>query len=295
MGGGGGVRFVVFKEEGVIRLGALAGDVVFAEDGGSGSADLASLVGAGLEAMRERHGRILAGREVDAAEVEYLPPIPAPGKILCVGLNYREHARERGSEPLAYPAFFARFRSSLVGHRGPIVRPAVSEALDYEGELVAVVGKPGRNIARERALEHVAGYSIFNDASVRDYQYKSPQWTIGKNFDGTGGCGPAFVTADELPPGAKGLRLETRLNGAVMQSASTADMMFDVATLVSLVSDAMRLEPGDLIVTGTPSGVGFARDPKVFLKPGDVCEVEIEGIGVLQNPVVQQGVGPAAG
>ncbi len=286
------MRFVVFRQRGVISLGALEGRRLFAaaEAEGGGPADIAWLLRAGPEALRERHGRIVSGREVEGSEVEYLPPFPAPGKIVCVGLNYRDHAAERGFQAPAYPAFFARFGSSLVGHRAPIVRPAVSEALDYEGELVAVIGKPGRNIAKERALEHVAGYSIFNDASVRDYQYKSPQWTIGKNFDGTGGSGPMFVTADELPPGAKGLRIETRLNGTVMQRASTADMIFDVGTLVSLVSDAMLLGPGDLIVTGTPGGVGFARDPKVFMKPGDVCEVEIEGIGVLMNPVVEQGI-----
>ena len=203
-------------------------------------------------------------------------------------MNYKDHAAESGFEAPKYPALFGRFPSSLIGHGAPIVRPRVSDQLDYEGELVAIIGKPGRNIPKERALEHVAGYSIFNDASIRDYQFKSAQWMIGKNFDSTGAFGPVFVSADELEAGAKGLRLKTRLNGTELQNASTTDMIFDVATQVSLLSDAMLLKPGDVIVTGTPSGVGLAHDPKIFMKPGDLCEVEIEGIGLLSNPVVQQ-------
>jgi 2-keto-4-pentenoate hydratase/2-oxohepta-3-ene-1,7-dioic acid hydratase in catechol pathway len=161
----------------------------------------------------------------------------------------------------------------------------VSTQLDFEGEMVAVIGKSGRHIRKEDALSHVAGYSIFNDASIRDYQFKSAQWTIGKNFDHTGAFGPEFVTADALPPGASGLRLQTRLNGAVVQEASTASMIFDVATLVALLSEAVCLQPGDVIVTGTPSGVGLARKPPLFMKAGDVCEVEIEGLGILRNPI----------
>ena len=154
--------------------------------------------------------------------------------------------------------------------------------------MVAVIGKAGRAIPEDQALDHVAGYSIFNDGSIRDYQLRTTQWTIGKNFDATGGFGPAFVTADALPAGATGLKLETRLNGKVMQSASTSDLIFDVARLVSLLSIGMTLEPGDLIVTGTPAGVGFARNPKVLMQPGDVCEIEIDGIGVLRNPIVAE-------
>jgi acylpyruvate hydrolase len=168
------------------------------------------------------------------------------------------------------------------------VRPHASDQLDYEAELVAIVGRRARHVPRERALEYVAGYSMFNDGSVREYQYKSPQWTVGKNFDSTGGFGPVFVTADELPPGGKGLRIEMRVNGTVRQSASTAEMIFDVATLLATLSQAMTLEPGDVLVTGTPSGVGKARTPPLFLKPGDVCEVSIERIGTLRNPVVQE-------
>lgn len=250
--------------------------------------DLQSLLSRGSGAIRDAHDRLLSGPRIDLGEVRFLPPIRRPGKIICVGLNYRDHAAESGFDTSDYPTLFARFTSSLVGHNTPIVRPKVSDQLDYEGELVAVIGKRGRHISREGALAHIAGYSIFNDASVRDYQFKTTQWTMGKNFDATGAFGPVFVTADELPSGAKGLRLETRLNGTVVQSASTIDMIFDVSALVSIISEAITLEPGDIIVTGTPSGVGVARNPKLFMKPGDVCEVEIEGIGTLTNHIVAE-------
>jgi 2-keto-4-pentenoate hydratase/2-oxohepta-3-ene-1,7-dioic acid hydratase in catechol pathway len=164
----------------------------------------------------------------------------------------------------------------------------VSTQFDYEGELVAVVGRGGRHISREAALDHICGYSIFNDASVRDFQMKTPQWTVGKNFDGTGAFGPAFVTADELPRGAAGLSLQTRLNGKVMQSASTTQMIFDVVTTVALITEALTLEAGDVLVMGTPSGIGMARTPQIFMKAGDVCEIEIEGLGILRNPIADE-------
>jgi acylpyruvate hydrolase len=192
-----------------------------------------------------------------------------------------------------YPTLFARFSSSLIAHGEPIVRPRISDNLDYEGELLAVIGKGGRCIPRAAALSHVCGYSIFNDGSIRDFQLRTPQWTVGKNFDNTGPFGPVFVSADELPPGAHGLKIETRLNGRMMQSATTADLIFDVATLVALISEAMTLEPGDLIITGTPAGVGAARKPPVFMRAGDVCEVEIEGIGILRNPIADEAAATA--
>ena len=175
-----------------------------------------------------------------------------------------------------------------VGQGAPVVRPKVSDKFDYEGELVAVIGEGGRHISKDKALDHVAGYSIFNDVSVRDYQFKSPQWTVGKNFDGTGPFGPVFVTADELPAGARGLRIQTRLNGQIMQDANTNDMVFDLETLIATISEAITLESGDVLVTGTPSGVGQSRKPPVFMKAGDRIEVEIEKIGVLSNPVVDE-------
>ncbi len=283
------MKFILYRRNGEVALGALRGTTLFGPKAGSTQpADLQTLLAAGTDALKNAYDGLLKGEEVDTSEIEYLPPFPFPEKIICVGLNYKDHAAESGFEVPKYPALFGRFPSSLIGHGAPIVRPKVSEQLDYEGELVAIVGKAGRNIPKERALEHVAGYSIFNDGSIRDYQFKSAQWTVGKNFDSTGAFGPVFVTADELEPGAKGLRLTTRLNGMELQSASTSDMIFDVATQISLLSDAMLLKPGDVFVTGTPSGIGLARDPKIFMKPGDVCEVEIEGIGLLSNPIVAQ-------
>lgn len=232
------------------------------------------------------------GRVLDEPAISYLPPLTAPSKIICVGINYWDHAQENKLETPAHPTFFARFTSSLIGHQQPILRPMVSEQLDYEGELAVIIGKPGKHIVKERALEHVAGYSIFNDASVRDYQSRGRQWTLGKNFDATGPFGPDFVTADELPAGGKGLRLTTRLNGASVQSSNTDKLIFDVATLIASLSEAMTLETGDVIVTGTPGGIGFFRDPKLFMKQGDICEIEIEGIGTLRNPIENETPAP---
>ncbi|WP_084399061.1 fumarylacetoacetate hydrolase family protein [Henriciella aquimarina] len=222
------------------------------------------------------------------AGIDYLPPFMACSKAIAVGLNYVDHAAEADFEPPAYPVLFNRYPSSWVGHKHPLIRPKVSDMFDYEGELVIVIGKAGRHITKADALDHVAGYSIFNDGSIRDYQMKSGQWLMGKNFDQSGSFGPAFVTADELPLGASGLHIETRLNGEVMQSASTDQMIFDVPTLIACISEAFTLRPGDIIISGTPAGVGVARDPKVFMKPGDVCEVEIEGLGVLSNTVADE-------
>ena len=220
--------------------------------------------------------------------VSYLPPV-APSKAIAVGLNYVDHAAESPyKDAPKYPVLFHRFPQSWVAHGEPLVRPHVSQQFDYEGEMVVVIGKAGRYVAKARALDHVAGYSIFNDGSIRDYQFKSTQWMMGKNFDATGAFGPEFVTADELPAGAAGLQLRTRLNGRVLQDANTRDMIFDVATLVTVCSEAMTLLPGDIIISGTPAGVGFARKPPIWMKAGDVCEVEIEGIGVLRNSVVDE-------
>lgn len=232
-------------------------------------------------------GRSLASAPaLEPTEIEFLPPLRRPSKILCVGLNYRDHSKETGLKLPDYPAIFTRFPSCLIGHGQPLVKPAVSDQFDYEGELVAVLGKRARRVSRETALDYVAAYSIFNESSVRDYQMRTSQWTVGKNFDGTGAFGPTLTTVDEVPAGARGLRLITRLNGVVVQDGTTSDMVFDVADLISLLSQVMTLEAGDILVTGTPSGVGMARTPPLYMKSGDVCEVEIEGIGVLRNPVV---------
>ena len=222
---------------------------------------------------------------IDLNAVRLLPPVPAPPKILCVGLNYDDHLEETGLKKPDYPEIFARFASSLIAHQEPIRRPRESIALDYEAELAVVIGKPGRRIPQEQALDHVAGYSLFNDASVRDFQLRTPQWTMGKNFDATGSFGPWLVTPDAVPPGARGLRIQGRLNGRVMQDARTDQLIFSVPALIEMISVAMSLERGDVIITGTPGGVGAARKPPVFMKPGDIFEVEIERLGVLTNPV----------
>lgn len=225
------------------------------------------------------------GPALDPGSVTFLPPVIVPPKIICVGLNYADHTKESALKQPDYPTLFLRTASSLIGHGAAIERPQCSDSLDYEGELAVVIGSGGRHIKKERALESVFGYSVFNDASVREYQLRTPQWTIGKNFDRTGAFGPYVVTADELPPGAKGLRLETRLNGAVVQSANTSDMLHDVASLIAVVSEAMTLEAGDVIVAGTPAGVGWARQPRLLMRNGDRCEVSIEGVGLLSNPI----------
>ena len=241
----------------------------------------------GLDSARSAAQRAKSRRPLE--NITYLPPIGDPAKAIAVGLNYVDHAAESPyKDAPKYPVLFHRYPQSWVAHGAPLVRPHVSESFDYEGEVVVVIGNPGRYIAKEHALDHVAGYSIFNDGSIRDYQFKSTQWMMGKNFDATGAFGPEFVTADELPAGAAGLQLRTRLNGQELQNANTRDMIFDVATLVNVCSDAMTLFPGDIIISGTPAGVGFARKPPVWMKRGDVCEVEVEGIGLLRNDIVDE-------
>ena len=220
--------------------------------------------------------------------ITFKPPIEKPGKIVCMGLNYADHAKEGGNARPEYPSFFMRGPSSLTAHLSPILRPRVSDKLDYEAELAFVVGKQARHLTLENALECVAGYSIFNDGSIRDYQRKTNQWTIGKNFDQTGAFGPWLVTPDELPLGCDGLNIQSRLNGKVMQNANTKDFLWGVAETIVLISECMTLEPGDVVITGTPAGVGYARTPPVFMKAGDICEIEIESIGVLRNTIVDE-------
>jgi acylpyruvate hydrolase len=218
--------------------------------------------------------------------VELRAPIPRPGKILCLGLNYAAHAKEGGNEVPEHPTVFVRVTTSLVAPGAPVIRPRVSEQLDYEVELVIVIGARCHDVAEDQALAHVFGYTIMNDVSVRDYQRRTSQWTLGKNFDGSGPMGPAIATADELPAGARGLGIRTRLNGELLQDGNTADMVFPVPRIVALLSQVMTLEPGDVIATGTPSGVGHARRPPLWMKPGDVVTCEIDGIGTLSNPIV---------
>ena len=245
---------------------------------------LPELIAQGADLLRV--GRNLGqSPSIDLNAVRLLPPVPVPPKILCVGLNYDDHLEESGLKKPVYPEIFARFATSLIAHQDPIRRPRESTALDYEAELAVVIGKPGRRIPRDQALDHVAGYSLFNDATIRDFQLRTPQWTMGKNFDATGAFGPWLVTPDAVPAGAHGLRIQGRLNGQVMQDSRTDKLIFGVAALIEMISVAMSLERGDVIITGTPGGVGAARKPPVYMRSGDVFDVEIEDIGVLSNVV----------
>lgn len=223
-------------------------------------------------------GNISAGASV-TGEVAPALPVVADARIICIGLNYAEHALEGGREPPAYPGIFFRVDSSLAPAGATVSTGGLSDKLDYEAELLVVMGKGGRHIPEDQALDHVFGYGVFNDISVRDYQQKGAQWTPGKNFDGTGIVGHEIVTPDELPPGAHGLQVRSILNGQVMQDANTDIMIFPVARTIALVSDFMMLRPGDLIATGTPSGVGYARKPPVWMLPGDEIVVEVERVG----------------
>jgi acylpyruvate hydrolase len=249
--------------------------------------DLSTLIMSG-ENLSEIGGRLLGEPVIDVRAVTLRPPVARPPKILCVGLNYEDHLNEVGLKRPEYPEIFARFSTSLIGHGAVIARPPESNKLDYEAELAVVIGRGGRRIAKDAALDHIAGYSIFNDATLRDYQIRTPQWTVGKNFDRTGAFGPWLVTPDALPRGAIGLRIQGRLNGQTVQDSNTSFLIFNVATLIALLSTTMTLEPGDVIITGTPGGVGVSRNPKLFMKPGDVFEAEIEQIGVLSNPVADE-------
>ncbi|MGI9507818.1 MAG: fumarylacetoacetate hydrolase family protein [Geminicoccaceae bacterium] len=224
--------------------------------------------------------------DFDALDVAL--PITNPGKILCLGLNYIDHVNEGIFEKQAYPTIFTRFPSSMVPHNKPVICPSASETLDYEAELALVIGKTSRHLTAENALDAVAGYTCANDGSVRAFQRHTVQWTMGKNFDQTGPLGPVFVTSDELPPGAKGLDIACRLNGETVQSSNTDMMMFPVVETLVYITEGITLEPGDVVLMGTPSGVGHARKPPLWMKDGDVVEVEIEQIGLLRNPVVQE-------
>lgn len=249
---------------------------------------LDDLVASGAKLLTATGKALQSAPVLDGGQVTFLPPLRRSGKLLCIGLNYADHSAEGGFAVPDYPTVFARFNTSLVGHGQPLIKPRSSDQFDYEGEVVAVIGKSGRHIPKASALDHVIGYSLFNDATVRDFQMRTPQWTIGKNFDGTGAFGPYLVTSDALPTGCAGTSLTTRLNGETVQSASTDSLVFNIATLVSILSEAMTLEAGDIIITGTPAGVGFARKPQLFMKAGDVCEVEATGLGVLSNPIADE-------
>jgi 2-keto-4-pentenoate hydratase/2-oxohepta-3-ene-1,7-dioic acid hydratase in catechol pathway len=242
----------------------------------------------------DRRDQIVAAHKptLKLADISYLPVIPRPEKIVCAVRNYLDHHKEAVAHGMdrqltEFPPIFLRVWRSQVGHNQPVIRPRVSTQLDWEGELAVIIGKAGRHIPESEAISHVAGYSIYNDVSVRDYQRHAQQIAAGKNFVGTGPFGPWLVTTDEVPD-PTALKLETRVNGATVQSSDTSLLIFSIARLISYSSDIFDLVPGDVIVTGTPAGVGFTRKPPMFLKAGDVVEVEIEKLGILSNPVIDE-------
>lgn len=249
---------------------------------------LLALGAAGLEAARSAAKSAGESACLPLDAVQWLAPMMRPGKIICLGLNYAAHAAEGGNAAPEYPSFFMRGATSLIGHEANLIRPKVSGNLDFEAELAVIIGTRSRHLTEANALQAVAGYSCFNDGTLRDYQRRTAQWTIGKNFDGTGAFGPWLVPADELPPGAVGLKIESRLNGQVMQSDNTGNMMVPVAKTLCLLTEVLTLEPGDVIIMGTPAGVGYARKPPVWMKAGDRIEIEIEGVGTLANTIADE-------
>jgi len=284
------VKLATFAILGKVSYGAVVGDGIVdlrRHLGESRYPTLKSVLAAGaLDAARAAAERERPDHRL--LDVELRPVIPDATKILCVGLNYHAHRDETGhGDPTAHPAIFIRYADTQVGHGQPLVLPRNAKDFDYEGELAVVIGKRARHVPASRALEYVAGYSCYHDGSLRDWQFHTSQWTPGKNFPGTGGFGPWLVTTDELSDPSK-LTLVTRLNGKEMQRAPTDLMIFDVPTVIEYLTGFTELLPGDVIATGTPGGVGFKREPPVFMKAGDVAEVEISGIGVLRNPVVAE-------
>ncbi len=293
------MRLLAFDKDGVPTIGVRRGEAIVDLSLAAPELprDIPGLLALG-EGIMQRIAAIVLDPPAEAVRpaegLRYHPPVWNAPKYLCCGLNYAEHAKEGGREPPEHPSLFVRYAQSLVGHDEPIVKPWISDKFDYEGELVAVIGTPGRHVPLEDALSHVAFYAVLMDGSVRDFQRLGTQWTLGKNFDRSGSFGPDLVTPNELPPGAAGLRLVTRVNGQVVQNDTTDTMLFPVADLIHRWSKAMTLRPGDVIATGTPSGVGYARTPPLFLTAGDVCEVEIEGVGLLSNPVIEEEKEPVA-
>lgn len=284
------MKIVGFEQNDQTRLGVVQGDHVIDLQAVDPSVpnDLGAVLaksGGDLKAVADMAKNAKASAGVPLSGIKYGLPVANPGKIVCLGLNYTEHAKEGGHQKPTVPSVFMRCTTSLVPHQQPIIRPLVSETLDYECELLIVIGKKAKHLTMQNAYSCIAGYSCFNDGSIRQFQRRTAQWDMGKNFDKTGGFGPWFISADELPEGAIGLKIETRLNGQVLQSDNTANMIFPVAETLVDLTQAMTLMPGDVVVMGTPSGVGHARKPPLWMKDGDTCEIEIEGIGILSNPI----------
>ena len=282
-----------------LLVGSIAGQQsVFAVEGGS-AIDLSAAVpglGADLSALvadaglAEKAAKAAEGEKtIDVSAITPALPIAAPPTIICLGLNYTDHIKEGGYDIPDYPALFMRGRQSIMAAGQPMVRPTCSERLDYEAELMVIIGKGGRHISEANALDHVFGYTVFNDGSVRDYQRKTHQWTPGKNFDDTGAIGPIVVTPNEVPPGASGLKIESRVGSEILQSSNTGNMIWSVAQTIATISEYTTLQPGDHIAMGTPPGVGHAKKPNPrWLKPGETVEIEIEGIGICASPIIDE-------
>ena len=287
------MKLMMFEHGGSTKLGSVFGDEVVDLKSADSSlpADILGMiegVDAALTKAKAAADAAPDSCKIPIADARPARPIERPEKFFCIGLNYVLHAKEGGHDIPTYPSMFTRVPGSIIPAGADIIKPKSSEQLDYECELAVIIGKGGRHITKDNALDHVFGYTLFNDVSVRDFQRKTLQWIPGKNFDATGPFGPHVVTADELPPGASGLRIMTRVNGQTMQDSNTADMIFSTAKIIAILSEFMTLSPGDVIATGTPSGVAHARKPSAWMNAGDVVEVEIEGIGILKNPIVDE-------
>lgn len=278
------MRWLSFLRDGVPTFGYLTSDGAGVVDVGQRGrfADLKSAITA--DALAELKKLCGDAADLPLADISFLPTLPNPDKILCVGLNYKAHQQETGRGGEGFPTIFVRFASAQIGHEQPMVRPRESNTLDFEGEIALVIGKAGRRIAKDQALAHVAGFSIYNDGSVREFQRQTSQFTPGKNFPATGGFGPWLVTADEIGDVSQ-MEITTRLNGEVMQNAKAELLVFDFGDIIEYCSTFCELLPGDVIVTGTPGGVGAARNPPVFMDEGDEIEVEVKPIGTLRHRV----------
>lgn len=278
------MKFASFRHQGKDSFGLVTGEQVI-DLGHAGAGSLKQYLARGGAARAQQDAE--QGRALAIAEVQFLPVIPDPEKILRVGINYLSHVKETGRELPKHPMIFARFADSQTGHLQPIIRPHASEKLDFEGELAVVIGRKARHVKAAEALDYVAGYACYNDGSVRDWQKHTIQFIPGKNFPQTGGFGPWLVTPDEAGDPSQ-LSLVTRLNGTVVQEARTDDLIFPIPVLIEYCSTFTELNPGDVIITGTTGGVGAFREPPLWMKPGDVVEVEISGLGKLVNPVAQE-------
>ncbi len=286
------MKLITFSAQGQQRLGVLLedgkiGDVCRADS--QIPEDIIEFLAAG-EAMHSRVAQTAAGiaseHVLDMEAVRVGPPVPHPDKILCIGINYKDHIEETNSETPEHPVVFSKHSNTIIGPDDPIHLPTISKAVDYEAEFAVVMGRTARNVSQSEALDYVGGYTALNDVSARDFQHRTSQWVMGKSFDTFAPIGPVLVTADDIPD-PHTLDIVLRLNGEEMQSSNTRQLLFNVNDLIADISSVMTLEPGDIISTGTPGGVGFARDPQVLLKPGDMVEIEIQGIGILRNPVIQ--------